>query len=899
MRYLLLILALLPLFALPVSTVQSATTAAEVIVRHTPAGTQLSWQLPHTAGVAAAEPPQALQVALVLPDQGDPTPQLIAVQSVAWAGPLPTAAPLPAQALPDGTATPPLAQPASALPDAPLTLLREGRMRNLRIGVYLVSPISLAGVRPQLTTHLEALVPGATPITAPALLAQLDPLADLAVTAPAPTPLASRAGWTITVTEAGLQVIDAATLRAAGLDPATVDARRLHLSRRGVPIALEEQHSGGTFTALRFYAPAPGDRWNAADVYWLDLQSTPGLRITTRDARPAGGPPSATAIATGIWREPRIYESTLANPAGDRYVSANLRTAPGGIAESATFTVSTSLPRTAGPASLTISGGTTPQFPGPQQLRISFAGANLETSVSGIGPWSQRFDIGANAGQGVVSLLPRAQASGFALDHVAWEVPVQLNFGGRGAPFDGRPGRFAYQLSGLPGNAALYDVSDPTRPQRLTIGATAFEDDANPPRRYLLAGPGAIHTPAISRRAAVDIGRALDVATVYVVPDVFRAALEPLLAHRRASGTPATAVTTEAIYAGWSGGMVDPEAIRSFIRYASSTWRIKPTALVLVGDGTNDPRNYTGIGQISWLPPYLAVVDPWLGETACETCYVQLHGADPLDDALPDLAVGRLSVKSADEMSALATKIIGYETNRTLGGWRSRVVAIADNADSGGDFALAADRIATLHPPGVERMRIYYDPDAPTNQPWRIADTEVARQRTIAAFTSGAGLISYIGHGVQYQWAATAPPANFLLFVDDPALMQNAPRLPIVLSMTCLTSAFQQPALRGTTIDEALVLSRNGGAIAVWGSTGLGVLFGHDALERGFIRALWSAQPQQPEIGELTLAGYLELFTAGGRGQESLRTFALLGDPRTPAQVRANGVAEIFLPMMR
>jgi hypothetical protein len=117
--------------------------------------------------------------------------------------------------------------------------------------------------------------------------------------------------------------------------------------------------------------------------------------------------------------------------------------------------------------------------------------------------------------------------------------------------------------------------------------------------------------------------------------------------------------------------------------------------------------------------------------------------------------------------------------------------------------------------------------------------------------------------------------------------------------MTCLTGAFQQPAVRGTTIDEALVLSRNGGAIAVWGSSGLGVLFGHDALERGFITALWATQPNRPQIGDLTLAGYLELFTAGGRGQESLRTFVLLGDPRTRAQVQATGVEEVFLPIVR
>ncbi len=899
MRNLILLLVLVPLFAFPAFPVQSAADPAGLTIRLAADGIHLTWQMPQTVGLAAATAPPAQQVALHLPAQGDPTPQLTAMQSAPWNGVLPGVAPLPDQMLPDGTFTPPLIQAEAQLPTAPITLLREGRLRDVRIGVYLISPVFLADGTPHATTQMEALIPGAVQITSTTALMQIDQPADAGITAPPPNPLASRAGWKMSVTEPGLQVLDAATLRAAGLDPAAIDVSRLQLSWRGIPIALEEQRSGGTLTALRFYAPEPGDRWNDAASYWLDLQNTPGLRMTSRDARPAGGPTSVTAIGVGVWREPRVYESTLPNLTGDRYVSVNLRTAPGGVAESATFTITSALPRAAGPASLTVYGGTTPQFPGARQLRITFGAANQEATWSGVSAWSQRFTFGANTGQGTVTLLPGAQARAFALDQINWELPVQLAFGGQGAAFSGRPGRWAYQLSGLPSGAALYDLSDPTRPQRLTIGTTAFEDNADPPRRYLLAGPGTTHTPVIGPRAAVDVTRALNVATIYVVPEVFRAALEPLLIHRRATGTPAAAITAETLYAGWSGGMVDPEAIRSFLRYATVSWSTKPTALVLVGDGTNDPRNYTGIGQQSWLPPYLAVVDPWLGETACETCYGQLHGNDPFDDPLPDLAVGRLTVKSADELSALATKIIAYETNTTLGSWRSRVVSVADNTDAGGNFALSADTIATLDPLGIDRVRVYYDPEAPASQPWRTADPELAQQRTRAAFNSGAGLLTYTGHGLQYQWAATAPPANMLLFVDDPALMQNGPALPIVLSMTCLTSAFQQPALRGTTIDEALVLSRNGGAIAVWGSTGLGVLFGHDALERGFMNALWAVQPGQPQIGELVMAGYLELFTAGGRGQDSLRTFALLGDPRTPAQVQASGVTELFLPVMR
>jgi hypothetical protein len=127
---------------------------------------------------------------------------------------------------------------------------------------------------------------------------------------------------------------------------------------------------------------------------------------------------------------------------------------------------------------------------------------------------------------------------------------------------------------------------------------------------------------------------------------------------------------------------------------------------------------------------------------------------------------------------------------------------------------------------------------------------------------------------------------SYLLGLYDVDALTNGEKLPIVLEMTCLTSAFQQPAYSGTTIDERLVLHPNGGAIATWGPTGLGIAHGHDVLQRGFYRALWAAPPGTATVGELTLAGYQELFLRGSCCQDTLRTFALLGDPLTRARVQ-------------
>ena len=116
---------------------------------------------------------------------------------------------------------------------------------------------------------------------------------------------------------------------------------------------------------------------------------------------------------------------------------------------------------------------------------------------------------------------------------------------------------------------------------------------------------------------------------------------------------------------------------------------------------------------------------------------------------------------------------------------------------------------------------MYYDPrPLPPGDPWYEPDAVTAYQRTRALMGAGAGLANYVGHSHHWQWAVTdlaaSPP--YLLGMYDVDVLGNDGRLPILLEMTCLTSAFQQPAFSGTTIDERFILQRGGGAVAVCGS---------------------------------------------------------------------------------
>ncbi len=732
----------------------------------------------------------------------------------------------------------------------------------------------------------------------PALLLYVPALAGPLAQVPGPAPAAARTALLIHVAEGGLQRLSGADLAAVGLDLATLDPTRLWLryAGRAVPLDLRSGSDGrlDPTDELRFYAPNPADRWNPTATYWLTVEPDPGPRIIVRAVPPAQAPLRSDALELGEHYQPLRYDSRRPGPDGDHWFAADLRpTQTSPVTHS--LDLETSLPPLpAATTLLTVSGQL--YVGGPVSLSLALGPAQAEVAWVRMGLWTSPVALvdGATA-----VLLTAHVASGQAallLDRVTWERPARLELGGQGVRFRGLPGNWRYSLSGLPLDWELYDVSDPAAPLRLDPGGTSlvFEDGPTP-HDYLVSGPGTLFVPTVTAWAGSDIASPRSAEVLYLVPAALREALAPLVAHRTGQGYAVAVVSVEDVYAGWSYAAVDPAAIRAFLRYAASTWPQPPTTLVLVGDGSVDPHDWTGrgAGNRNLIPPYMASVDPWLVETACDTCYGRLAGDDPLQQDLPDLAVGRLPVKSAEELAALVSKLIAYDRSNDAGAWRDRLALIAEEPDTAGDFFAAADAAAALQPPQVVVQRVFYDPSGLRGP----ASAEEAARQTRAAFEDGATVLVYHGHSHQWQWALTAlgEARSSLLSLYEPDTLGNHERLPVVLTMTCLSSAFQTPAISGTTIDERLVLAP-GGAVAVWGPSGFGVAHGHVILQQGFFAALWAAPEGRATLGELTMAGYRAI-QASDVAHDTLFTFVLLGDPLTSLGFGARGYL-VNLPLV-
>lgn len=904
--------------------------------------------------------------AVLLPDNGPVMPVIAELEAAVWSGALPAAEALTPPAADWVSSAPPTFREQHTLPTSPVFLLREGRMRGFRLGVIALSPLYLEGGVTKIALAGRATIPGTrilttdeTPSgttaaanqgTAPLSLLDLSTFTNQPVTLSPPAvgptnPALTKNALKIGVSAAGIQRLTGPTLLAAGL-VGGAPLGQLLLTGQGAPRPLEIRDDDGLLdanTEIRFYAePAPsslqvGDRWNITDTYWLT--SEPAAmpqghpRMSVHNAFPNLAPLRQSAYEEGIWEKNQIYESTMSGIDGDHWFGASLEieiVQPDNPASYPlkSITLTHALPLETGsalPSAFTLTGSA--RSVATHTLHVNLG--NLIQPLTWANhhfyeDWQQTFTRTVQADRLDLVLIAVQDPSMIRVDKLFWRQPVNLDFGGKGATFTGVAGQWRYQLQNTPTDRTLYDITDPTAPVVLQIpgGPRAQFEDGPTPRRYLLTGPGTLHQPTVVRYTPVDGIAAGGADAVYIAPGWLQDELAPLVAHRRQQGYQVQVVDPQAIYDAWSFGQVSPQAIRDFLRYVVSNWQPAPIAAILVGDSTLDPRNYTkvrnGDANVNVLPAYLAPIDPWIKETACENCFAQLDGADPLDTTadpsfLNDITLGRLSVQNEEQLRIVIDKILYYETHTPTA---QTALYVADNyiqsngaKDPAGDFAYLSDLIiggdpavgiGAVQPPQVQTRRLYYDPTSDgVSRPWREPDGPTARLRTIAEINRGPGLITYSGHANHLLWATTHPSLDppYLFNANDVFELTNRDQPSILLEMTCFTAQFVFISPSGHTIDERFLRHSNGGAVAVWGSSGLTVAVGQDWMQQGFHRKLWQSPPFQAHLGDLVTTGYASLFASTPCCQETRYTYLLLGDPLTPVMMWAP--KPFYLPLVR
>jgi hypothetical protein len=385
----------------------------------------------------------------------------------------------------------------------------------------------------------------------------------------------------------------------------------------------------------------------------------------------------------------------------------------------------------------------------------------------------------------------------------------------------------------------------------LVDGVLSFRAEAG--RKYLAVSADSVlhrevRTPRTSHLKSEDSGAEY----VVIGPRAFLEAAEPLLAHRRGEGLVTKAVAIEDVYSEFGYGEKTPESIREFLSYAYHHWS-EPSLryVLLLGDATYDPKDYLGTGVENHVPVKMVKTrylwtasDPWLGAVNGE-------------DMLPDVAVGRLSAASVEEVKLLVEKILAYESGD--GDPLAPIVLIADNPDVAGNFVADADELASGVLSGETIQKIYLTE----------LGTGGTRSAIMEAFDQGASLMSYMGHGAIHLWANEN---LFNIWQVDSLSPQS--QQPILLTMNCLNGYFHFPYFN--SLSEELLKAQGKGVIAAFSPTGLSLNDPAHLFHKALLDEIVNGSHQR--LGDAVLAGQAA-YAETGAFPELLSIYHLLGDP--------------------
>ena len=580
--------------------------------------------------------------------------------------------------------------------------------------------------------------------------------------------------------------------------------------------------------ALQFVALANESRFTTVSSYRITATTIPGLRAALNASIPLH------------WERDNIYQSSAVTERGDRWFAGEIHVAGDSLA------IPLSLPAPV-PAGTQLVISLTSLVSTEHRLRVSYAGM-----VVGVARWTDPAAGPQNRTIVLAGSLP------------AGEVTLSLALSSTADPDD-----------------VLFIDSVHLPDVRVAVPVLS------PPALRLVDVRSSVSGPTPTMPGA---------NVLLITPAVFQNAVQPLVQMHASRGETVAVVDVQRIYDDFSDGVRDPDAIRSYIRSAVQHWTPAPRVVLLFGAGNVRMRVDVQADDPTFIPPYLVAVDPKYGEVACDTCFVRISGSGDVEaQAIPDLPIGRFPVHTIAEAEALVAKTVRAMTAPATGSWRYRTITLADNAneadgtpDPAGNFVATASIVASALP-GYAQEQFLFAPNQvqPTAPYYQSPDT--LRTRFLRSFDDGAALITYVGHASLWQWAYTTPdaPTPFLFGLYDADGRTNDNRLPILLSLTCLSGNWANPTLQ--TVDERLLLRVGGGVVATLSPTGSGVNTTHGLLARGLVPALVARQT----LGAAHLAG-LQRVAAQASHDDLLFTYGILGHPDV---VLPPAVTRTFLPL--
>lgn len=658
----------------------------------------------------------------------------------------------------------------------------------------------------------------------------------------------------LTVYDSGIAAVTLRELRDTDLPFDQLSADSLELTRDGESVPFYVAGEGNDAT-LYFFAQAITRSVEAPAVYWLAPDR--GKTMSQRD-----GSPQSTGTNRGIqwqhWEENTNFHALATG--SDIWLGANVF-APGSL----DLTLRDIQP-SGGPATLRVRVWSSNQSPAnpDHHMKVWLNDEELANHFwDGIKEVTLSLEVPAGIlrpqGNRLVLEIPGdtgAAGESIYLDWIRLRYESELDIARRQVHF--RSDAPDIHVAGAGEDSMVFDVTDPESPVLLintdqADNTLSFAGEG-PGSKYVALNPRNAIRPIISRVPQWEASlRETDHSADYVaiIPDDegFEESLQPLLEHRQEQGLRVRAVSLQQIYDEFAHGREAPEAIRSFLRYANERWEPPaPRYVLLAGDATYDPQNYTG-GRNRNLIPTAMVYTEFAGYVASDVWYTIFD-----HNSQPKMAIGRLPAQTPSQLETMVQKTISYEENATSD-WLRRALLVADDETRFNDVSdWLADELTTR---GYAPQKLY------------MTENEEIRDAIISALNHGVGIISYAGHGGLEVWGDET-----VLQTEDTSMMRNGDRLPLFTTFTCLNGYFQHPNV--DTLAETLLYTEEGGAVAAVAPSGRTFTAQQVPFANRFYTQLIHGEAST--LGAVLQEAKIAVVTETGLDQ-TVHPFNLLGDP--------------------
>ncbi len=611
----------------------------------------------------------------------------------------------------------------------------------------------------------------------------------------------------VDVTAAGVQRISFKDLKQIGLDWRGVSLDSIALSIDGVPLArhiygLKSGVSATTMerdTVIEFVsAEKPGDRYNNATRVLLSLN--PALVKDIADEPGYEQAETKSAVRTHTIDHDKRF-SRIA-PDGDPWWMDQILSVGKAATRDYSFDLSGLVAGTTASLRANVWGGNDDlNLKQDHNLVILVNGRKIHrVRFDGITRQRISVEVPSDAlvnGENIVTLKVKSEGRRHVdmvrVDSVELSATQKLR-GNNDLAFSSNGGTHIVQLN-APRSAVAYRVADTTT--RINTSASAKSVRVSGAAgRYFVANDRGINRPRLS--SARDDTELFDRPFDYLIvthhkfkgPD-----LQRLADARESAGLVVETVDVRDIYHRYSGGATSAAAISEAIRDAHARFGVE--YVVLVGDDTYDYRGNLKSGSRSYIPSHYAQAGDHVNQAAADALFGDVDG-----DSLPDVAVGRLPVRSKRHLTRVIDKTLLYEADQS----EYRAVFTADSIDDASrhSFRRDSNQIRRALGESFNTVTAYVD---------RIG-VKAARGSVIDEIERGARLTSYIGHSDRGQWSF-----ENLLSLDDIRSLGNTGTPTVVTQFGCWNNDFVHPGR--LSMGEAFLVSTDGGAAAVIGTSTL------------------------------------------------------------------------------